>query len=72
MLKCEGEIKCKHWLLSNSINKHDVDLKQPMLFSEFLVQIGLHLTSLNCQSIFKDSKWFVIDDGVQPKMHLED
>lgn len=65
MLKCDGEIICDCWLLNNSINMHGVDLRQPMLFGEFLRQIGTHLTSFNCQSLFNQAKWYVIDDGIQ-------
>ena len=71
MLKCDGEIKCECWLLSNSINKYGVDLTQPMLFNEFLRQIGTHLTAMNCQSLFAQSKWYVIDDRIQPDFFMK-
>lgn len=70
MLKCDGKILCDCWLLSNSINKYGVDLKKPMMFNEFLRQIGEHLTSLNCSSLFQQAKWYVIDDGVQPDFFI--
>ena len=66
MLKCDGEIICDCWLLSNSINKYGIDLTKPMYFSELLKNIGTYLTSMNCSSIFEQSKWYVIDDGIQP------
>lgn len=72
MLKCDGEIKCDCWLLSNSINKYGVDLKRPMLLNEFIRQIGEHLTAMNCQSLFSQAKWYVIDDGVQPDFFLSE
>lgn len=67
MLGCDGEIKCVYSSLSNSINKYGVDLTQPMLFNEFLRQIGTYLTAMNCQMLFKYAKWYVIDDGIQTK-----
>ncbi|MRD18500.1 hypothetical protein GH870_11235 [Bacillus thuringiensis] len=67
MLQCDGDIKCECSLLSNSINKYGVDLREPMLFNEFLRQIGTHLTAMNCQILFKYAKWYVIDDGIQIK-----
>ncbi|PEP21711.1 hypothetical protein CN566_28320 [Bacillus wiedmannii] len=67
MLQCDGEIICECWLLSNSINEFGVDLRKPMFFNEFLRQIGTHLTSMNCQSLFKQAKWYVVDDGIQTK-----
>lgn len=70
MLKCDGEIKCECWLLNNSINKYGVNLRKPMYFNELLKQIGIHLTSMNCQSLFTQSKWYVIDDGVQPDFFM--
>lgn len=70
MLKCDGDIKCECWLLSNSINKYGLDLRQPMELNEFLKLIGTHLTSMNCSSLFEQSKWYVIDDGVQPDFYL--
>jgi hypothetical protein len=63
MLKCDGEIICDCWLLSNSINKYGIDLTKAMLFNDFLKLIGTYLTSLNCKSLFSQAKWFVIDDG---------
>jgi hypothetical protein len=66
MLKCDGEIMCECWLLHNSTIKYGVDLRKPMLFNEFLAQIGIHLTSMNCSSLFQQAKWYVIDDGIQP------
>ena len=65
MLRCDGEIKCEYSALSNSINKYGIDLREPMMFNEFLRQIGTHLTSLNCQWLLLHAKWFVIDDGIQ-------
>lgn len=70
MLKCDGDIKCECWLLSNSINRYGVDLNQPMALRDFLRLIGTHLTSMNCSSLFEQAKWYVIDDGVQPDFYL--
>lgn len=72
MLRCDGEIKCESWLLNNSINDYGIDLKEPMMFNEFLRQIGACLTSMNCSQLFNNAKWYVIDDGIQPKIFLED
>lgn len=67
MLKCDGEIICKHWLLYN----RDVDLESPMYFGEFIRQISFHLTDFNCKSLFQQAKWYVIDDGVQPDFFIK-
>jgi hypothetical protein len=71
MLKCDGEIKCECWLLNNSYSTGGIDLRKPMLINEFLKQIGTHLTSMNCSSLFSQAKWFVIDDGVQPDFFMK-
>lgn len=71
MLKCDGDIKCKCWLLSNSQNKYGVDLREPMSFCVFLKQIGTYLTSMNCQSVFQQAEWYVIDDGIQPDFYIK-
>jgi hypothetical protein len=70
MLKCDGEIICDCWLLRNSLNKYGIDLTKPMLFNEFLRQIGTHLTPMNCKSLFGQGMWYVIDDGIQPNIFL--
>lgn len=70
MLKCDGEIICDYWLLDNSINKYGVDFKRPMLFNTFLKLIGVHLTPMNCKSLFQQTKWYVIDDGIQSKFFI--
>ena len=70
MLKCDGEIICKCWLLSNSINKYGIDLEKPIYFNKLVKQIGAHLTSMNCQSLFAQARWYVIDDGIQPNINV--
>lgn len=70
MMQCDGDIRCECWVLSNSRNKYGVDLKQPMLFNEFLRQIGTHLTPMNCKTVLTESRWFVIDDDVQVNFYM--
>lgn len=72
MVQCDGDIKCECWVLSNSRIRYGVDLQQPMLFNEFLRQIGTHLTPMNCKTVLTDSKWYVIDDGVQVAFYMKD
>lgn len=67
MLKCDGDIMCDCWLLNDSVNRYGVDLTKPMPFNKFLELIGKHLTSMNCSSIFRQARWFVISDGIQEK-----
>lgn len=71
MINCDGVIICEYWLLDNSINKYGVNLKGPMMFNEFLKQIGTYLTSMNCKALFKYAKWYVIDDGIQPDLFIK-
>lgn len=59
MLKSDCLIVCEHWTLFNSINEFGIDFTQPMLFREFLQEIGKHLTSMNCKSLFHQAKWYV-------------
>lgn len=59
MLNSDCPMVCKHWLLSNSINKYGVDFKQPMMFNEFLQMIGTFMTSLNCKSLFQQAEWYI-------------
>jgi hypothetical protein len=71
MLKCDGEIKCNHWLLNNSYKTGGIDLTQPMLFNDFIKQIGTYLTSFNCKSLLTQARWYIIDDGVQPDFFIK-
>jgi hypothetical protein len=71
MLKCDGNIKCKHWLLNNRYKTDGIDLTQPMSFNEFIKLIGTYLTGYNCKSLFANAKWYVIDDGIQPDFFLK-
>jgi hypothetical protein len=67
MLQSDSPIVCDCWLLSNSVIKYGVDFKQPMLFNEFLVLVGTHLTSLNCKSLFQQANWYIIDESFKAR-----
>lgn len=73
-IKCDGDIMCKSPVLHARNRAGGIDLEKPMMFNQFLEQIGKHFTSMNCSIIFADpeTKWYAIDDGVQIEFYMHE
>jgi len=64
MLRSDGKMICEHWLLINSVGRYGVNLGKPMMFNEFLKQIGTYLTPMNCKSVLQQARWYIADDEI--------
>lgn len=66
-MKCDGLLRCNH----ERLNFTHVD--KPVHFKSILeFMVNSNFSEFTTRSIFEQAEWWVIDDGCQPKIFLDD
>lgn len=65
MMQCDGPMMCDHDSIQNPRTQGVVHMKAPMEFNHFLILAGTYFTKMNLAIVFKEAKWYAIDDGIQ-------
>lgn len=65
MMQCDGPMMCDHDSIQNPRTQGVVHMKAPMEFNHFLILAGTYFTKMNLATVFKEAKWYAIDDGIQ-------